>query len=125
MLTGPNTGLGHNSMVYMIESHIQYVLDALRTMDRQGIDVVEVRSDKQEHYNAAIQRRMKRTVWTTGGCASWYIDANGRNTTLWPGFTWRFRQLTRRFDVTAYTARARTRAPAREKTVPAEPAVPA
>jgi cation diffusion facilitator CzcD-associated flavoprotein CzcO len=120
MLTGPNTGLGHNSMVYMIESHIQYVLDALRTMDRHGIDVVEVRSDKQENYNAAIQRRMKRTVWTTGGCASWYIDANGRNTTLWPGFTWRFRQLTRRFDVSAYTARARTRAPAREKTaVPA------
>jgi cyclohexanone monooxygenase len=89
-------------------------------MDRQCIDVVEVRSDKQEHYNAAIQRRMKRTVWTTGGCASWYIDANGRNTTLWPGFTWRFRQLTRRFDVTAYTAHARTRAPAREKSaVPA------
>jgi len=109
MITGPNTGLGHNSMVYMIESHIQYVLDALRTMDRQGIDVVEVRSGVQERYNAAIQRHMKRTVWTTGGCASWYIDANGRNTTLWPGFTWRFRQLTRRFDVAAYNAAARAR----------------
>jgi cation diffusion facilitator CzcD-associated flavoprotein CzcO len=117
LLTGPNTGLGHNSMVYMIESHIQYVLDALKTMDREGVDVVEVRADKQEKYNAAIQRRMKRSVWTTGGCASWYIDANGRNTTLWPGFTWRFRQITRRFDITAYTAaaRGRTKAPSARK----------
>ena len=45
---------------------------------------------------------MTRTVWNTGGCASWYLDAEGRNTTLWPDFTWKFRRRTRRFDAEHY-----------------------
>lgn len=109
LLIGPNTGLGHTSMIYMIESQVAYVLGALTTMDRQGLATVEVRPDTQERYNAWIQRRMAHTVWTTG-CASWYLDVNGRNTTLWPSFTFRFRAMTRRFDVAAYrTAPATSR----------------
>ena len=100
-LIGPNTGLGHSSMVYMIESQIRYVLDALRVMDERGLTSVEVRQDVQDAYNAELQAKMPKTVWMSG-CASWYIDANGRNTTIWPDFTFRFRKRTARFDVEHY-----------------------
>ncbi len=56
----------------------------------------------QQAYNVRLQRQMRRTIWHTGGCASWYLDKHGINTTLWPSFTFVFRQLTRRFDVAAY-----------------------
>lgn len=101
-LTGPNTGLGHTSVVFMIESQLSYVLDALRTSLRRGAGIVEVRPDVSADYNESIQRRMQGTVWITGGCASWYLDARGRNSTLWPGFTWAFRRRTARFDPAAY-----------------------
>jgi cation diffusion facilitator CzcD-associated flavoprotein CzcO len=101
MLLGPNTGLGHSSMVYMIESQIEYVADALRAMRGRGAGVVEVRSDVVDRFNAQIDQQMQGTVWNTG-CASWYIDANGRNGTIWPDWTWRFRQRTRRFDAESY-----------------------
>jgi cation diffusion facilitator CzcD-associated flavoprotein CzcO len=101
-LVGPNTGLGHNSIVFMIESQLNYVLDALRTMEARGAGSIDVRPDVQARYNAAIQKRLRNTVWNAGGCASWYLDHTGRNTTLWPGFTWPFRRLLRRFDADHY-----------------------
>ena len=101
LLVGPNTGLGHSSQVFMIESQIAYVRDALKHIDRTGA-VVEVREDAETAWDAGVQRAMGRTVWTTGGCASWYLDDRGRNTTLWPGTTWRFRRHTARFDADAY-----------------------
>ena len=101
-VVGPNTGLGHSSMVLMIESHLNYLASALRTMREDGVGVFEVREDVQRAYNQRLQQRMKRTIWTTGGCASWYLDKHGNNTTLWPGFTFTFRQMTRRFDAAAY-----------------------
>jgi cation diffusion facilitator CzcD-associated flavoprotein CzcO len=104
MLVGPNTGLGHTSMIYMIESQVAYTMDALRYLRRTGTAAVEVRPEAQAAYNQSIQSRMGRTVWNSGGCASWYLDANGRNTTLWPTFTWRFRQSTRRFRPDEYVA---------------------
>jgi hypothetical protein len=63
---------------------------------------VEVRPDAQAAYNRDVQRRTQGTVWTTGGCASWYLDGHGHNTTLWPTFTWRFRRATRRFQPVEY-----------------------
>jgi cation diffusion facilitator CzcD-associated flavoprotein CzcO len=96
MLLGPNTGLGHNSVVYMIESQIDHVLGCLDELERRGAARIEVRADAQERFNRAIQERMPPTVWNSGGCASWYIDRTGVNSTIWPGFTWRFRQLARR-----------------------------
>jgi hypothetical protein len=74
-------------------------------MARTGATSIEVRADAQERYNAALQERLRRTVWNTGGCSSWYLDAKGNNTTLWPDFTFRFRQQTRRLDVAAYQVR--------------------
>ncbi len=100
-LIGPNTGLGHNSMVFMIESQITYILDCLRTMKRRNVRAVEVRPKIQEAFNTEMQQRMKRTVWASG-CVSWYLDANGRNTTLWPGFTFEFRRRTHHFDPQHY-----------------------
>ena len=101
LLIGPNTGLGHNSMVYMTESQITYILDCLRTMKRRNLRAVEVRPAAQETFNAELQQRMQGTVWISG-CSSWYLDAGGRNTTLWPGFTFEFRRRTRHFDPQRY-----------------------
>jgi cation diffusion facilitator CzcD-associated flavoprotein CzcO len=103
-LIGPNTGLGHNSMVYMIECQLHYVMDALRVMDEQGIAEFEVRPDVMASYNAQIQSKLPGTVWMSG-CSSWYLDADGKNTTLWPDFTWRFKHRTRRFNPKAYMLR--------------------
>jgi cation diffusion facilitator CzcD-associated flavoprotein CzcO len=113
MLVGPNTGLGHNSIVFMIESQIAYVMDVLRTLDAQGAVACEPTPAAQDAFNATLQRRMHGTVWTQGGCASWYLDAHGRNTTLWPGSSWTFRRATRRFDATEYAFSAPREATAR------------
>jgi cation diffusion facilitator CzcD-associated flavoprotein CzcO len=101
-IVGPNTGLGHSSMVFMIESQVAYIRDAVRTLRAEGLATVEPRLDVQEAWNADLQRRMRRTVWNSGGCASWYLDEHGRNTTLWPRATFTFRRLLSRFDADAY-----------------------
>ncbi|MET9289754.1 flavin-containing monooxygenase [Nocardia beijingensis] len=101
-LLGPNVGLGHTSMVYMIESQINYIADALATFDRLDLRTVEVRRDVQDAYNADLQKKLANSVWLTGGCSSWYLDKHGNNTTLWPDFTFEFRRLTKTFDVAAY-----------------------
>jgi hypothetical protein len=101
-LLGPNTGLGHTSVVVMAEAQADHVLSALRHMRSRLAGTLEVRPAAQREWNADVQRRMRGTVWTAGGCASWYIDRTGANTTLWPGFTVRFRRLLRRFDAESY-----------------------
>ncbi|MFC9877031.1 flavin-containing monooxygenase [Nocardia salmonicida] len=116
-LVGPNVGLGHTSMVYMIESQINYVSDALAAIDKRGLRTVEVREEAQRAYNADLQEKLGKTVWNTGGCASWYLDKHGNNTTLWPDFTFEFRRLTRHFDAAAYTT---TTADADRKVVAAQ-----
>lgn len=110
MLLGPNTGLGHTSMVYMIESQINYVLDALRVMDERGASTAELDRGLEATYNASLDEQLEGTVWNTG-CASWYVDATGRNSTIWPDWTWRFRLRTRRFEPRHYELRT-ARAPA-------------
>ncbi|WP_410640571.1 flavin-containing monooxygenase [Amycolatopsis sp. lyj-346] len=86
-LLGPNTGLGHNSVVFMIEAQISYVAEALR-LARGG--AIEPKPEAQERFNAQIQRKLAKGIWTRGGCKSWYLDAKGVNRTIWPGFTWRY-----------------------------------
>lgn len=89
-------------MVYMIESQLNYVIDAIDTMTRRAINRIEVLPDVVDAYNDTLQRKLAGSVWMTGGCGSWYLDAQGNNTTLWPDFTFRFRQQTKRFDIDAY-----------------------
>jgi len=110
-LVGPNTGLGHNSIVFMIESQLNYMLDCLEHMRQRGVDVFEVREQVQDAFNDRIQKRLEGTVWNSGGCASWYLDENGKNTTIWPGFTWPFRQDTRHFNPGDYELTTRRPAP--------------
>ena len=102
LLVGPNTGLGHTSMILMIESQVAYLVDCLRQMGRRGATTVEVRPEVERAFTSEVRGRLGRTVWTSGGCTSWYLDDKGRNTTLWPASTWRFRLRTRRFDPADY-----------------------
>ncbi len=102
MLVGPNTGLGHTSMVYVIEAQIQYVLEALSAMDQRDLATVAPRREVQERFNDGLQHRLADSIWQTGGCASWYLDQHGNNVTLWPDFTFRFKALTQRFDAENY-----------------------
>ena len=113
MLLGPNTGLGHSSMVYMIESQVAYVIDALRKMRDRGADTVEVKRETVVAYNDRIDEMHEGTVWTTG-CKSWYLDDTGRNATIWPDWTFRFRRRTQQFDLSKYEVRT-TSAPEPEK----------
>lgn len=112
MLLGPNTGLGHTSVVFMIEAQIDYVADALRTLQERRVATAEVRREAQEASTRAVQERLRGTVWNTGGCASWYLDAQGRNAVIWPGFTWPYKRRTLRFDAESYHLRTPRPAPA-------------
>ncbi|MFF4957266.1 flavin-containing monooxygenase [Streptomyces sp. NPDC001222] len=102
-IIGPNTGLGNSSMILMIESQLNYMADYLRQLDVLGGRVaLDARPGAVDAWNHKVQERMKRTVWNTGGCTSWYLDASGRNTTIWPGTTTEFRTATRRVDLAEY-----------------------
>ncbi|CAN5633861.1 NAD(P)/FAD-dependent oxidoreductase [soil metagenome] len=103
-IVGPNTGLGHTSMVFMIESQVAYILEALAALDGTGAAALEVLPEAEATYNEGIQEQLAATVWNTGGCSSWYLDDQGRNTLLWPTFTFVFRQRTRHFDADHYAA---------------------
>ncbi|MDG9707733.1 flavin-containing monooxygenase [Streptomyces sp. DH10] len=113
-IIGPNTGLGNSSMILMIESQLNYLADFVRQLDVLGGRVaLDARPSAVSAWNHRVQERMKRTVWNTGGCTSWYLDASGRNTTIWPGTTAEFRRATRRVDLAEYDV---LRAPAAEQT---------
>jgi len=94
MLLGPNTGLGHNSIIFMIEAQVRYTMDCLGWLLRDGAGDIEVRADVQRKFNDALKQRMSRTVWQSG-CKSWYLNENGTNSTIWPdhtvGYWWRTR----------------------------------
>ena len=102
LLIGPNTGLGHNSLIHIIEAQLSYVLGYLDALDRTGAGALDAQAAAEHRWNAGVQRRMQSTVWMTGGCVSWYLNAAGRNPTLWPGSVDRFRRATRRLDLAEY-----------------------
>ncbi|GGU33140.1 Baeyer-Villiger monooxygenase [Streptomyces lavendofoliae] len=102
-IIGPNTGLGNSSMILMIESQLNYMADYLRQLDGLGDRAaLAARPSAVAAWNRRVQARMERTVWKAGGCDSWYLDANGRNTTLWPGTTSEFRRATKAVDLSEY-----------------------
>jgi cation diffusion facilitator CzcD-associated flavoprotein CzcO len=101
VLVGPNTGLGHNSIIFMIESQVHYVIEALKAMRVADAGFVDVRADRQREFNDDLQAQLDGAVWSSG-CASWYLDGNGKNRTLWPGFTFNFRRATGEFKTQDY-----------------------
>jgi cation diffusion facilitator CzcD-associated flavoprotein CzcO len=111
---GPNTGLGHTSVVLMAEAQAGYIRQALEHMERAGVAAIEPRQEAQDTWNAEIQRKSQGTVWLNGGCQSWYIDRNGKNSTLWPDHTFKFFAAMKRFRPAEYRIVAPTRVPASE-----------
>jgi cation diffusion facilitator CzcD-associated flavoprotein CzcO len=112
-LVGPNTGLGHNSIVLMIEAQVGHLIKALDAMDKGDYATIEPRADVQAAYNARLQRQLAKTVWNRGGCSSWYLDSHGRNTTLWPTFTFTFKRELASFTLSQYVVQPRQPATAR------------
>ena len=104
ILLGPNTGLGHNSVVLMIEAQIYYILRCLQRMKAEGIQTLEVKPDAMSNFSRGVQRRLRKAVWSAGGCTSWYLDSQQRNTTLWPGYVIEYWLRTRRPRPDAYVA---------------------
>lgn len=102
LMYGPNTNLGHSSIVYMLESQANYVIDALRVMTDRRLASVEVTEKSQLQYNSWIHDSLSGTVWNSGGCSSWYLDSEGRNPVMWPTYTFTFRNSTRTFDLSQY-----------------------
>lgn len=102
LLLGPNTGLGHNSIIVMIEAQVHYIAEALLYLQEKNSRTLEIKQDVHDRFNQKIQSDLKTTVWQSGGCHSWYQDAKGNNTTIWPDFTWVYMLLMRRFDAKSY-----------------------
>ncbi len=102
-LMGPNTGLGHNSIIHMIESQLNYLMDYLWHLEEAGEgSVLDVKPDRQRTHNHALQNQLAGTVWASG-CQSWYMNARGQNTTIWPDLTVAYRRATRRLHLADYT----------------------
>ena len=102
LIVGPNTGLGHSSMILMIEAQVHYAMEAIRQMKLNKWKAVDVKPEVQKDYNADIQEQLSHTIWQTGGCVSWYQDKNGKNVTLWPGHTFTFMKRTKTFEPDKY-----------------------
>jgi cation diffusion facilitator CzcD-associated flavoprotein CzcO len=102
LIVGPNSAGGFNSIVFTTEAHVNYALGGLRAMEARGAEAIEVRPEVYEAFNREAERRLGNSVWNEGGCASWYIDRNGRNGVWWPGFMTGLWRRTRRFDPSDY-----------------------
>jgi len=101
LIVGPNVGLGHNSMVFMIETQVAYIMRLLAHMRDRGADVLDVRAAVQQRFNDELQTKLRGSIWATG-CKSWYQHRSGKITALWPGFTFDFWRRTRAFDASHY-----------------------
>jgi hypothetical protein len=98
---GPNTGPGNTSVIFYIESQINYILKYLKTLRKSQNKYLDLKPMVQREFNADIQERFKGTTWTSG-CNSWYLTKDGKNTTLWPSFSWQYRLTTRHFSAVEY-----------------------
>jgi hypothetical protein len=102
---GPNSGPGHNSALLYMEAQIDYIVEAVRLIAERDIRILDVRKERQNHYNADIQRRLAKTTWNSG-CASWYLTGDGHNSTMFPGFATQFTRQLARVDLDDYMVSA-------------------
>ena len=119
-ILGPNTGLGHNSMVHIMESQTTYLSHYLKLLEESGPEAfLNVKPEAQALYNAGLQEKMQKTVWVGGACNSWYLDERGKNTVLFPGSTMEFRKLTGHLNPNDFEVlRAPIQTPVPKKTAP-------
>ncbi len=97
VVTGPNTGIGHTSAIFVIESQMKYITDSIRRLEASGKQSIEVRSDAEAAYTNMVHSEMEKTVWKSGGCTSWYQSKSGHVVAMFPGFSFTFRRLASRF----------------------------
>ena len=102
LVVGPNTGLGHSSMILMIEAQVNLIMESLKAMKRKQAKFIDLKPQVQQDFNKEIQEKLSHTVWQNGGCHSWYQMKNGKNVTLWPGFTFTFMERTKKFEEEKY-----------------------
>jgi cation diffusion facilitator CzcD-associated flavoprotein CzcO len=102
-LVGPNTGLGHNSIVFMIEAQMRWIIKALSRARDESKQIIEVTPEAEARVYGETQDKMSRSVWATGGCKSYYKAENGRIDTIWPDYTWKYWLKTRRFEARDFT----------------------
>ncbi|MEM1321904.1 MAG: NAD(P)/FAD-dependent oxidoreductase [Bacteroidota bacterium] len=95
-MMGPNTNLGHNSIIHMLESQANYILEYWKIVQKGPKRMLNLKAEVQQSFNQRLQKRLRRSIWQQGGCASWYQNAEGRNTLMWPGSTVAYRWQTRR-----------------------------
>jgi cation diffusion facilitator CzcD-associated flavoprotein CzcO len=100
-LAGPGTGLGHNSIVFMIEVQLEHIARALRFLRKSSGAVLELRPEVEAASYAELQKRIRMTVWASG-CSSWYVSPNGQVDTIWPGTTTEYWWRARRFHPDRY-----------------------
>jgi cyclohexanone monooxygenase len=106
LLLGPNLGTGHSSAFTIIETQVRYVASALTELRSRSWPVVDVRASVQAAFNSSVQAALQRTVYNAGGCTSYYLDANGRNSTMWPWSTVRMMRRIRSFEPSDYVISA-------------------
>jgi cation diffusion facilitator CzcD-associated flavoprotein CzcO len=102
LVVGPNTGLGHSSMILMIEAQVNYIMAALKTMAQKKARSTDVKKEAQQSFNVELQKELAKSVWQSGGCQSWYQTRTGKNVTLWPGFTFTFINKAKHFEPDKY-----------------------
>src|SRR5690554_783641 len=100
-LVGPNSGLGHNSIIFMIEAQSDYIVQCIQTLRSKGADYLNLKPEVQRKFNQDVQKAVQGTVWTTG-CTSWYQQEDGKNVAIWPWSTWKFWLRTRKVNEAEY-----------------------
>ena len=116
-LFGPNTALGHTSIVFMIESQIRYIAEAIASVDKRGAQALAPTRAAQGRFNTALQNKLVGSVWNTGGCRSYYLDEHGNNFTTWSGCTWQYRLATRKLNPVRVPVLGRSRRHAKTQLV--------
>ncbi len=125
ILLGPNVGNGHGSVTTLVELLSDYIVRGIETAQRIGARSIEPRADVQKKWNDEVQRALEGTVWNDGGCSSYYIDATGRNSAIYPWTTIRFRRDTERFELGDYEVELPGRVAPAPTSAPQPEAVPA
>lgn len=96
IVTGPNTGIGHTSALFIIEAQMNYIMKCIQKVLKQSADAIEVNKDAEAKYTNMIHQEMKKTVWQSGGCNSWYKSKSGHVVAMFPGFSFNYYRLTNR-----------------------------
>jgi len=103
VVTGPNTGIGHTSAIFVIEAQMEYIRRAIQAVQSKGATTIEVKPQAEAAYTSMIHREMKQTVWQSGGCNSWYKSKSGHVIAMFPGFSFTFRQMAKAFKPADHT----------------------